>query len=67
MPFTIEATTQQGAVSLVCSTASDAVNKVLELEQRAHGVITVKDGGGRRINSDELAALCEAGEDLSLK
>jgi hypothetical protein len=67
MPFKIEATTQQGAVSVMCSTASEAVNKVLDLEQRPHGSITVKDGTGRIIALDELTSLCEAGEDLSLE
>jgi hypothetical protein len=67
MTFRIDATTQQGAVSVLCSTASEAVDKVLELERRPHGSITVKDGTGRVINLDELTSLCEAGEDSSPK
>jgi hypothetical protein len=67
MSFTIDTTGLAGTISSVCPTASDAMNKVLEFEQRPHGKITVKDGGGRTINFDELTALCEAGEDSSLK
>ena len=46
MPFTIEGTGSAGAISIVCSTASEAVNKLLELEQHPHGSIIVKDGHG---------------------
>jgi hypothetical protein len=63
MPFTIDATSSAGAISILCSSASEAVNKVLELEQGPHGSITVKDGTGQLINLDELTSLCEAGED----
>jgi hypothetical protein len=66
MSFTIDVTGLAGALSTDCSTASDAMNKVLELEQHPHGKITVKDSGGRKINFDELTALCEAGEDSSV-
>ena len=62
MLFTIEARNSAGAVSFSCSTASEAVDKVLELE-RHYGEIAVKDGTGRTIDRDELSALCEAGED----
>jgi hypothetical protein len=43
-----------------CSTAAETLNKVLELEQRPHGTITVRDGDGRSINIDELTTLCES-------
>jgi hypothetical protein len=65
MPFTIDTTGLAGATSSMCSTASDAMNKVLELEKSPHAMITVTDGGGRKINFDELTVLCEAGEDSS--
>ena len=63
MSFTIEANNSAGAISISCATASDAVNKVLELEQQRFEKITVKDSTGRTINLDELSALCEASED----
>ena len=63
MSFAIEANNSAGAISISCATASDAVNKVLELEQQRFEKITVKDGTGRTINLDELSALCEASED----
>ena len=49
--------------SFSCATASQAVDKVLELEQQHFKNITVKDGAGRAIDLDELSSLCEAGED----
>jgi hypothetical protein len=63
MVFTIGASNSTGAISFSCATASDAVNKVLELEQQKCENITVKDGTGRTIDLDELSDLCEAGED----
>jgi hypothetical protein len=63
MSFTILASNSAGAVSFSCATASDAVDKVLELEQQRFENITIKDGNGRTIDLDELSALCEAGED----
>jgi hypothetical protein len=63
MSFTIGAKNSAGAVSFSCATASDAVDKVLELEQQRFENITVKDGTGRTIDLDELSALCEASED----
>ncbi len=63
MSFTIWATNSAGTVTFSCTTASAAVDKVLELEQRRFENITVKDGFGRTIDLDELSSLCEAGED----
>jgi hypothetical protein len=63
MTFRVDTNGLAGAVSSICSSASDAMNRVLEFEQKPHAMITVTDGGGRRINFDELTALCEAGED----
>jgi hypothetical protein len=63
MPFTIRASNSAGAVSFSCATASEAVDKVLELEQQHFTNIAVKDGAGRTIDLDELSSLCEAGED----
>jgi hypothetical protein len=63
MSFTIGASNSAGAISFSCATASDAVDKVLELEQQQFKNITVKDGTGRTIDLDELSALCEASED----
>ena len=54
MPFTIEATSATGSVFLTCSTASETLNRVLELEQRPHGSIIVRDGNRRSIDIDEL-------------
>jgi len=63
MPFTILASNSTGAVSLSCATASEAVDKVLELEQQHFRNVTVKDDAGRTVDLDELSSLCEAGED----
>ena len=63
MSFTILANNSAGAVSFSCATASEAVDKVLELEQQRFQNITVKDGAGRTIGLDELSSLCEASED----
>jgi len=62
MSFVIEATSAIGPMFFTCSIASETLNKVLEVEQRPHGSITVRDGNGRSINIDELiaTALCEA-------
>ena len=51
-----------GAVSF-CATASEPVDKVLELKQQHFGNIALKDGVGRTIDLDELSQLCEAGRD----
>ena len=63
MPFTILASNSDGAVSFSCATASETVDKVLELEQQHFRNIAVKNGAGRTIDLDELSSLCEAGED----
>jgi hypothetical protein len=63
MPFAVLANKAAEAVSTSCATASDAVDKVLELERRRFRNIIVKDGAGRVIDLDELSSLCEAGED----
>jgi hypothetical protein len=63
MAFAIAARNSAGAVSFSCATASEAVDKVLELEQQGYGDFTIKDGAGRSIGLDELSAQCEAGED----
>ena len=67
MSFTILAKNLAGASSFSCATASDAVDKVLELEQQGFKHLTVKDGAGRTINLDQLSAQCEAEEDRRLK
>ena len=54
VPFTIEAKGATGSVFLTCSTASETLNRVLELEQRPHGSIIVRDGNRRSIDIDEL-------------
>lgn len=63
MSFTIEANNLAGAISVSCLTASNAVDKVLELEQQKFGHFRIKDSTGRTISLDELSALCGAGED----
>ena len=55
MSFAILASNSTGAVSFSCATASQAVDKVLELEQQHFKNITVKDGVGRAIDLDELS------------
>ena len=60
MSFTIEITSALGPKRFTCSTASETMNKVCELEQRPHGSILVRDGSGRPINIEELTALCDA-------
>jgi hypothetical protein len=62
MPFAVLATKAAEAVSTSCATASEAVDKVLDLERRRFHII-VKDGAGRVIELDELSSLCEASED----
>ena len=63
MLFLIEARNATGAAAFSCATASDAVDKVLELKQQRCKNIVVKDDGGRTIDLDELSSRCEAGED----
>ena len=63
MSFTIEASNPAGATSVSCTTASEAVDKVLELEQQKFEHFKIRDGAGRAISLDELSALCEASED----
>ena len=63
MAYTILAHNSAGTVSFSSATASDAVDKVLELEQQRFENITIKDGTGRTIDLDELSSLCEASED----
>ena len=60
MSFATGANVSAGPVSFSCATASDAVGKVLELEQQKFENIIVKDGAGRTIDQD--TALC--GEEL---
>ena len=63
MPFTISANNSAGGSSFSCTTASAAVDKVLELKRQRFKKIVVKDDTGRTIGLDELSDLCEAGED----
>ena len=63
MPFTVLAAKAAEVGPFSCATASDAVDKVLELERRRFENIIVKDGSGRMIDLDELSSLCEADED----
>jgi hypothetical protein len=63
MSSTIGANNSAGPVSFSSATASDAVDKILELEQQKFENITIKNGAGRMIDLDELSALCEASED----
>ena len=63
MSFTILASNSAGPVSFSCATASEAVDRVLELKQQHFENIAVKNGAGRTIDLDELSSLCEAGED----
>jgi hypothetical protein len=63
MSFTVLADNSAGEISFSCTTASDAVDKVLELKQQRFEKIIVKDGTGRTIDLDELSSLCEASED----
>jgi hypothetical protein len=67
MSFTILVKNSAGASAFSCATASDAVDKVLELEQQGFKHFTVKDDAGRTIDLDELSALCEASEDRRLE
>jgi hypothetical protein len=62
MPFRIDFTGLAGVGSVKCETALDALTKVLELEERPHGTIMVKDETGRSISYSELSALCDAGK-----
>jgi hypothetical protein len=66
MPFTVIGTNSAEKTSTTHDTASDALNKVLELEQREFE-ITIEDSGGRSIGLDELSAICEADEDQALE
>jgi hypothetical protein len=66
MPFTVIGTNSAGKTSTTHDTASNALNKVLELEQREFE-ITIEDSGGRTIGLDELSAICEADEDRALE
>jgi hypothetical protein len=50
MSFIVEAICSNGPVSFLCATAADAL---LELEQRPHAAITIRDSGGRAIDIDE--------------
>jgi hypothetical protein len=63
MPFTVLAAKAAEVGPFSCATASDAIDKVLELERRQFENIVVKDDTGRVINLEELSSLCEAGED----
>jgi hypothetical protein len=60
MPFTIEAAGAIGPLVFTCSTASETLDKVLELEQHPHASsITGRDRNGRSINIEHLTALCK--------
>jgi len=63
MAFTIQGSNSSGPVSFTCATASDAVDKVLELERQRYENIAIKDDTGRSVGLDELSDMCEAGED----
>jgi hypothetical protein len=63
MPFIITGDKPGGATRLDAATASNAIDKVLELETQGYERIAVRDGTGRTVSRDELSALCEAGED----
>ena len=58
MSFTVAANNSAGPVSFSCATASDAVDKVLELEQQQFENIAIKNDAGRTIDLDALSALC---------
>jgi hypothetical protein len=66
MPFFIIGRNSAGDTSSTCDTASDALNKVLELEQDEFP-ITVEDDQRRTISLDELSAICEADQDRALE
>jgi hypothetical protein len=59
MPFTIEAVRAIGPLVFTCSTASETLNRITELERQPHASITVRDGKGRSINIDDLTAPCK--------
>jgi hypothetical protein len=63
MPFIITGDKPGGAARFDAATASNAIDKVLELETQGYQSIVVKDDGGRAVSRDELSSLCEAGED----
>ena len=67
MSFTILAKNLAGTSSFSCATASDAVDKLLELEQQGFKHFIVKDSAGCTINLDQLSAQCEADEDRRLE
>ena len=66
MPFIVIGANLKGNTSSTYDAASDALNKVLELEQREFQ-ITIKDNEGRTISLDELSAICEADQDRALE
>jgi hypothetical protein len=57
MPFTIEAAGAIGPLVFTCSTASETLDKVLELEHPHASSITGRDRNGRSINIEHLTAL----------
>jgi hypothetical protein len=63
MPFIITGDNTGGATKFDAATASNAIDKVLELEAQGYESIVVKDGTGRTISLDELSTLCESSED----
>ena len=66
MPFTISRVNSTKEILSSHATASDALNKVLELEQQ--GIeIAIKDDAGHSVSLDELSAICEADEDRALE
>jgi hypothetical protein len=63
MPLTIGAGNSAGAISFSCASASDTLNKVLELQLQRFENITLKNAAGGAIDLDELSAQYEASED----
>jgi hypothetical protein len=57
MPFIITATNNIGAEKFDLPTATEALDKWMDLEKAGYQNIVVKDDKGRRITRDQLAAL----------
>jgi hypothetical protein len=57
MPFTIAATSSDGAISVDSATAKEALAKFMEFEESGFQKITVKDNLGRRLTLDQLLLL----------
>jgi hypothetical protein len=65
MPFTIFGLNSTKEIFSHAS-ASDTLNKVLELEQQGFE-FSIKDDAGNAVSLDELSAVCEADEDRALE